>query len=68
MNIREKLVVAIFGYEIDLWPSKVRGQRRFLKMLPIDTILVDLNEIENEEVVTERNGEDDLEEVVVGRF
>ena len=37
-------------------------------MIPIDTILVDLNEIENEEVVTERTGGDDLEEVVVGRF
>ena len=66
MNIREKLVVAVFGYEINLWPA--RGQRKFLKMIPIDTILVDLNEIENEEVVTERTGEDDLEEVVVGRF
>ena len=77
MNIRDKLVVAVFGYEINLWPSEVRGQRRFLKMIHIDTIFVDLNEKDNDdenqpvegevellELVSSTNGEDDLVKVV----
>ena len=77
MNIRDKLVVAVFGYEINLWPSEVRGQRIFLKIIPVDTIFVDLNEIDNDdenqpvegevvkgELVSSTTGEDDLVEVV----
>ena len=80
MNIREKLVVAVFGYEFNLWPSEVRGQRKFLKIVPDDTIFVDLNEIDNDdenqpvegevekgELVSSTNGEDDLVEVVTER-
>ena len=90
MNIRDKLVVAVFGYEINLWPSEVRGRRRFFKMIHIDTIFVDLNEIDNDDknqpmegevemgelaslttgddnFVTERTGDDNLEEVVTER-
>ena len=64
MNIKEKLVVAVFGYEINLWPSEVRGQRRFFKMIHIDTIFVDLNEIDNDEENQPVEGEVELEELV----
>ena len=64
MNIREKLVVAVSGYEINLWPSEVRGQRRFLKIIPVDTIFVDLNEIDNDEENQPVEGEVELEELV----
>ena len=76
MNIREKLVVAVFGYEINLRPE-VKGQRRFSKIIPVDTIFVDLNEIDNDdenqpvegevekgELASSTNGEDDLVKVV----
>ena len=63
MNIREKLVVAVFGYEINLWPSEVRGQMRFLKIIPVDTIFVDLNEIDNDDENQPAEGEVKLEEL-----
>ena len=76
MNIQEKLVVAVFGYEINLRPE-VKGQRRFSKIIPVDTIFVDLNEIDNDdenqpvegevekgELASSTNGEDDLVKVV----
>ena len=74
---KKKLVVAVFGYEINLWPSEFRGQRKFLKIVPDDTIFVDLNEIDNDdenqpvegevelgELVSSTTGDDNLEEVV----
>ena len=78
MNIREKLVVAVFGYEINLCPT--RGQRRFMNIIHINTIFVDLNEIDNDEenqlvegevelgeLASLTTGEDDLKEVVKER-
>ena len=78
MNIREKLVVAVFGYEINLWPT--RGQRRFMNIIHINTIFVDLNEIDNDdenqpvegevelgELAPLTTGDNNLEEVVTER-
>ena len=72
---KKKLVVAVFGYEINLCPT--RGQRRFMNIIHINTIFVDLNEIENDdenqpvegevekgELASLTTGEDDLVEVV----
>ena len=61
MNIREKLVVAVFGYEINLWPT--RGQRRFMNILHIKTIFVDLNEKDNDDENQPVEGEAELGEL-----
>ena len=56
---------------------EAKGQRRYSKIIPLDTIFIDLNEIDNDdenqpvegevekgELVSSTNGEDDLVEVV----
>ena len=63
MNIQEKLVVAVFGYEINLRPE-VKGQRRFLKIIPVDTIFIDLNESDNDDENQPVEGEVEMGELV----
>ena len=58
---KKKLVVAVFGYEINLCPT--RGQRRFMNIIHINTIFVDLNEIDNDEENQLVEGEVELEEL-----
>ena len=75
---KKKLVVAVFGYEINLCPT--RGQRRFMNIIHINTIFVDLNEIDNDdenqpvegevelgELAPLTTGDNNLEEVVTER-
>ena len=58
---KKKLVVAVFGYEINLCPT--RGQRRFMNIIHINTIFVDLNETDNDDENQPVEGEVELGEL-----